>query len=78
MKLIGREASRPRINAIVATGIAVVAGMLAASQPQYAEAAPFKIYSPRVVKGEMKSSTVVFTISIKTMPSPAGKSRSSQ
>ena len=52
MKLIGREASRPRMNAIVAMGLAVVAGLLAASQPQYAEAAPFKIYSPRVVKGE--------------------------
>jgi len=52
MKLIGREAARPRIHAIAAMGIAAFAGLFAASQPQYAEAAPFKVYSPRVVKGE--------------------------
>lgn len=52
MKLIGREISKPRAHAIAAMSIAAIAGLLAVSQPQYAEAAPFKVYSPRVVKGE--------------------------
>src|SRR5260221_2963306 len=52
MKLIGRDISKPRAHALAAIGIAAVACLLALSQPQDAGAAPFKIYSPRVVKGE--------------------------
>lgn len=52
MKYIGRVASAPRSSAVTALGIAAIAGMLAVSMPEQSEAAPFKVYSPRVVKGE--------------------------
>lgn len=52
MKLIGREIPKPRAQALTAISIAAIAGLLAVSQPQYAEAAPFTVYSPRVIKGE--------------------------
>src|SRR5258708_4158872 len=52
MKLIGRDVSKSRAHAVAAIAIAAIAGLLAVSQPRIAEAAPFKVYSPRVVKGE--------------------------
>jgi FTR1 family protein len=52
MKFIGRVPSAPRANAVTALGVAALAGTLVVSMPQSAEAAPFKVYSPRVVKGE--------------------------
>lgn len=52
MKFIGRSAPNPRAHAIAAISTVAIAGLLAVSQQQYAEAAPFKVYSPRVVKGE--------------------------
>jgi high-affinity iron transporter len=52
MKLIGRMSSTTGSHAVTALGAAAIAAMLAVSMPQSAEAAPFKVYSPRVVKGE--------------------------
>jgi FTR1 family protein len=52
MKLIGRVPSTPRSIAITTLGVAAIAATLAVSIPQHVEAAPFKVYSPRVVKGE--------------------------
>ena len=52
MKFIGRVPSTRRRNAVTALGVAALAGALAVSMPQSSEAAPFKVYSPRVVKGE--------------------------
>jgi high-affinity iron transporter len=52
MKLIGRTSSTTGSHAVTALGVAAIAGMLAVSMPRDAEAAPFKVYSPRVVKGE--------------------------
>ena len=52
MKLIGRMSSTPGSRAVTALGAAAIAAMLAVSMPHDAEAAPFKVYSPNVVKGE--------------------------
>jgi len=52
MKLIGRMSSIPGSHAVTALGAAAIAAMLAVSMPRDAEAAPFKVYSPNVVKGE--------------------------
>lgn len=52
MLLTTRQPSAARSNALTAVGIAALAGALAAGAPLASEAAPFKVYSPRVVKGE--------------------------
>jgi len=52
MKFIGRMASKTGSHAVTALGAAAIAAMLAVSMPESSEAAPFKVYSPNVVKGE--------------------------
>ena len=52
MKFIGRMSSTSGSHAVTALGAAAIAAMLAVSMPQNSEAAPFKVYSPRVDKGE--------------------------
>ena len=52
MKFIGSTRSKTPAHAIAMLGIAAVAGLLSITMQPHAEAAPFKIYSPRVVKGE--------------------------
>jgi high-affinity iron transporter len=52
MKLVGRMSPTTGSHAVAALGTVTVAAMLAVSMPQSSEAAPFKVYSPRVVKGE--------------------------
>ncbi len=51
MKLVGRI-STAGPHAVTALGAAAIATVLATSMPGDAEAAPFKVYSPNVVKGE--------------------------
>jgi FTR1 family protein len=52
MKFTSRPHSTrgPRVSAVI--GIAAVAGLLSLTMQPRADAAPFKVYSPRVVKGE--------------------------
>jgi high-affinity iron transporter len=52
MKFIGRMSSKTGSHAVTALGTAAIAAMLAVSMPESSEAAPFKVYSPNVVKGE--------------------------
>ena len=52
MKFTGRTHSKTRSHAIKALGIVTVAGLLSVTMQPHAEAAPFKVYSPRVIKGE--------------------------
>jgi hypothetical protein len=52
MKFMGRMSSTTGSHAVTALGAAAIAATLAVSIPQSSEAAPFKVYSPRVVKGE--------------------------
>jgi len=52
MKVIGRTSSTNGSHAVTALGAAAVVAILAVSTPRNTEAAPFKVYSPNVVKGE--------------------------
>ena len=52
MKFIGRTPVRGRTPALAVICAAATGAVFSVSMPQPAEAAPFKVYSPRVVKGE--------------------------
>jgi high-affinity iron transporter len=52
MKFIGRMPSTTGSHAVTGLGVAAMAAMLGVSMPRDVPAAPFKVYSPNVVKGE--------------------------
>jgi len=73
MKLIGRRAARPRIHAIAAM-VSQPSPACLRPPSRSSRGRPFKVYSPRVVKGRMKSSIVAITTPIKNDALDAGES----